>query len=494
VLSLAIFTNAVQCARLQLLDAIMNQILAVGSERALLESVKSRFVERGYNFLIADSGKECVERFRELGADVVMVCLPLFGSAGGDLIRGIRALDPRVSIVVTGKDAQIACASDAFQFGAIEYLSDPALEMNDLLAAVGGALGARRGDMQLRYLKQREAHGSTWDSLIGSSSAMKELVDNVRRVIDRTTRGAPPTILLRGETGTGKGLLAKCIHYNSARRNQTFVELNCAAIPPTLLESELFGHERGAFTDARTSRPGLFETAHGGTLFLDEIAGLTLDLQVKILTALEEKRIRRIGGRESIYVDAQIIAASHNDLHERVRAKTFREDLYHRLNVVSFTLPPLRKRGEDKVVLARAFIERACREYGLPARTLTEDAEDYIREYAWPGNVREMRNQLERIVLLSTDEVIDGSHFYDRTSLPPPSAPPSMRAQAPSDLRIGKSFAMSIPDEGVGLDEVERELIVHAMRRLDGNVSRAAKFLKVSRQTLMYRLKRHGLE
>lgn len=453
--------------------------------------MRSRLLERGYGFEIAGAGAECVRKFGENGADLVMVCLPVRGAEGGDLIRGIRQVDPRVNIVVTGKDSQIATAADAFKFEVMEYLSDPHNEMNDLLAAVGGALGARRGDVQLRYLKEREANRASWSALVGSSSAMRELVDGVRRVIERTTRGAPPTILLRGETGTGKGLLAKCIHYNGARRNQAFVELNCAAIPPTLLESELFGFERGSFTDARTSRAGLFETAHQGTLFLDEIAGLSLDLQVKILTALEEKRIRRIGGRQSNHVDVQIIAASHNDLIERVKARTFREDLYHRLNVVSFTLPPLRRRGEDKVALAKVFIEATCREYGLPIRELTPDAEDFILQHAWPGNVRELRNQIERIVLLSTDDVIDGSHFFERQSIPPPSAPPaSVRTTAVPT----KGFSMTLPEEGVGLDEVERQLIELTLKRFDGNVSRSAKFLKVSRQTLMYRIKRHGLE
>src|SRR6185295_5678777 len=201
-----------------------------------------------------------------------------------------------------------------------EYVDEPNGDMSDLLAAVGAALGSRRGDMQLRWLKERDAVGASWSAIAGTSPEMREVVDTVRRVCERTTRGAPPTILVRGETGCGKGLLAKCVHYNGVRRNHAFVEINCAAIPATLLEAELFGYERGAFTDAKSSRAGLFETAHQGTLFLDEIGSLSIDLQAKLLTAIEEKRVRRLGGRDNILLDVQIIAASHNELKESVRS------------------------------------------------------------------------------------------------------------------------------------------------------------------------------
>ena len=454
----------------------------MGANSRLLGDVRAKLAQRSYDVSLLDTASECVRRFSGEGADLVIACLPLSDGGGVDLLRALREVDPRVYVVVTGRDQQIKGPAEAFKLDAFEYVEDPEKDMSDLLAAVGGALGSRRGDMQLRYLKQREASGTSWSSLIGSSSEMREVVDVVQRVGERTTRGAPPTILIRGETGTGKGLLARCIHYNGVRRNQACVEVNCAALPGTLLESELFGYERGAFTDARTSKAGLFETAHQGTLFLDEIGSIPIDLQAKLLTAIEEKKIRRLGGTTASLVDVQIIAASHSDLSERVKAGTFRADLYHRLNVVSVTMPPLRKRGKDKLLLARTFIEQMCREYAIPLSKLSPEAESYILEYSWPGNVRELKNQMERIILLGGDEMIDRGHFGVPSMLPPPSERPGPSA-----------FMANLPEEGIGLDEVERELIRRALGKFDGNVSRAAKFLKVSRQTLIYRIKKHEL-
>ena len=469
-----------------------NHILITGAARQTLESVRDRLEGRGFDVELVDDSADCVRRFSGDGADLVIACLPLKGAGGVDLVRGLREIDPRVTVVMAGCDHQVLGAAEAFSVDAFEYLEELPQNMNDLLAAVGGALGSRRGDAQLRYMRQRESSRSGWASVVGTSTEMRDVVDTVRRVSERTTRGMPPTILIRGETGTGKGLLAKCIHYNGVRRNQALVELNCAAIPSQLLESELFGYERGAFTDAKTSKAGLFETAHLGTLFLDEIGSLTIDLQAKLLTAIEEKRIRRLGGRHSVQVDVQIIAAAHADLSKRVQRAEFREDLYHRLNVVSVMLPPLRRRGQDKLILARAFIETMSREYGMPTRTLTSDAEEYIMAYGWPGNVRELRNQVERVLLLASDGASLGRGDFDRpsTSMPPPSdRPASAPVSLPAEVFSAKAFSA----EGLGLEEIERELIKYALARFEGNVSQAARHLKVSRQTLIYRIRKHEL-
>ncbi len=468
------------------------QILAVGPDDKALDELVGRLSSRGYAVERVASGKDCSKRFSVEGADLIIACLPFPNGGGADLVRELRQIDARVPIVIVGRDHQIGSASEAFRESAFEYVEDLHQGRDDILGAVGVALGARRGDAQLRYLREREATASSWSSLVGQSREMMEVVGQLRRVSERTTRGAPPTILLLGETGTGKGLVAKCIHYNGVRRNQAFVELNCAAIPASLLESELFGHERGAFTDAKTSRAGLFETAHKGTLFLDEIGALPLDLQSKLLTAIEEKRVRRLGARHSVQVDVQIIAATHPGLLERVRAQTFRADLYHRLNVVSVTIPPLRKRGEDIIILAESFLSAMCREYGTPALRLSENAKAYIREYHWPGNVRELKNQIERVVLLANDEIIDSDQF-DRPSLPPPSVRPNAPPAGASVAGPSPSSSVMQFEEGLGLEEVERELIRRALERSSGNVSMAARSLKVSRQTLMYRIKKHAL-
>jgi DNA-binding NtrC family response regulator len=430
------------------------------------------------------SGAECLEAFNAEGADLVLACLPLGDMGGQLLMERLRGLDARVPVIVSGADDDIANAADAFKHDAFEYIEEPTRTVQDLLSAVGVALGSRRGDVQLRYLQQKEAVRSSWSVLVGNCPAILEVVQVVRQVCERSSRGAAPTMLVRGETGTGKGLLAKCIHYNGVRRNQAFVEVNCAAIPANLLESELFGYERGAFTDARSSKAGLFETAQGGTLFLDEIATLPMDLQAKLLTAIEEKRIRRIGGRQAMQVDVQIIAATHSDLSGPARAGTFREDLYYRLNVVSVHLPPLRKRGSDKLLLAETFIAEMCKEYGLAPRRLSEAAAEYILSYEWPGNVRELKNQIERVLLLSNDAIIEDHHF-DRPSVPPPSArQPASRG----------AFQFQLPDDGIGLEDIEREVIARVLQQNGGNVSRAARFLKISRQTMIYRIKKHGLD
>jgi DNA-binding NtrC family response regulator len=447
----------------------------------MLERVRGRLVERGYEVELFRATADCVQRFSSHGAELVIVSLPLEDASGSELLRTLHDTDARLKVVVIGHDDQVRDAADAFRLGAFEYVDAVNGDMTELLSAVGVALGSRRGDMQLRWMKERDAIGATWSSIAGTSPEMRAVVDTVRRVCERTTRGVAPTILVRGETGSGKGLLAKCIHYNGVRRNQAYIEVNCAAIPASLLEAELFGYERGAFTDAKTSRAGLFETADGGTLFLDEVGSLPIDLQAKLLTSIEEKRVRRIGGRESIHLDIQIIAAAHNDLKENVRSGSFRADLYHRLNVISVTLPPLRRRGNDKLILARMFIETMSRQYGIPVPSLAADAEAYILEYTWPGNVRELKNQIERILLLGNGDSILRRHF-DQGSVPPPST--STRAPA---------LALPMPDDGIGLEEVERELIKRALARFQGNVSRAARYLKVSRQTLIYRIKKHRL-
>jgi len=480
------------------------QLLVAGGH-AVTEAVGARLEGRGFEVELFSNGVDCVRRFSGDGADLVVLCLPLDDVGGADVIRDLRGIDPLANVVVAGRDHQIQGPAQAFQLDALEYIEDPVRNGTELLGAVGSALGARRIDVHLRYLKEKHATGASWASLIGTSREMREVVDKVRRVGERTTSGAPPTILIRGETGTGKGLLAKCIHYNGVRRNQAFVEINCAAIPATLLESELFGFERGAFTDAKTSKAGLFETANQGTLFLDEIASLGIDLQAKLLTAIEEKRIRRIGGRHAVQFDVQIVAASHMDLGEKVRTGAFRADLYHRLNVVSVVLPPLRARGADKLVLARVFIESICKEYGIPPRNLSADAEQYIMEYSWPGNVRELRNQIERVLLVGNDDELILGDQFERPSIPPASyrpasnrpessRPASSRPTSNGPITKRNAFSMTLPEEGIGLEEVERELIKRALARFEGNVSRAARFLKISRQTLMYRIKKHGME
>jgi two-component system response regulator AtoC len=445
--------------------------------------VEETLGRRGHAVVRAGRGAEAVEiARRERQLRVAVVVLPLPDVTARAFVPQLREAGGGLPIVLMGRDDDVRDAADAFELGAEEYVEDTLPDPSDFLATIGVLLGSRRGDRHLQYLRSKEALAG-WSSVVGHSPAIERVVGILKRVCIRTQAGSTPTIFLDGETGTGKGTAAKCVHYNGVRRNRPYVEVNCATLPSSLVETELFGHERGSFTDAKAARSGLFETADGGTLFLDEIGAVPLDLQAKLLTAIEEKQVRRVGGRHLIAVDVQIIAATHENLRRRVKDGSFREDLFHRLNVVAVTMPPLREREDDVIELAEAFLRKLCKEYGTPPRTLSEATKDWMRRYSWPGNVRELRNQIERMVLLESDPVVSVEHF-------------SVSSEAGPNVQVTLDSAgirVSLPPNGVALAALERAVIREALARCDGNVSQAARFLSISRQTLIYRMKKHGL-
>ena len=464
-------------------------VLAALGNPSEFEGIVEWIRRRKHTVNIVMTGGEALRIHHDTGADLVLVGLPLPDQKAGTLLNALREQDPRVGVVVVGSDDDIGSAVDAFDLGVQDYVANPIDDKNDLLFALGLALGVRTGDVQLRFLRNKDAAGADWRAVVGESPAMQKVVSTLRHICERTSGGAVPIVLLTGETGTGKGVIAKSLHYNSARRNRAFVDLNCAAISSNLLESELFGHEKGAFTDARSTRIGLFETANGGTLFLDEIGAMQLDLQSKILTAIEERKIRRVGGNQAIRVDVQIIAATHADLAAMAKRNQFRVDLYHRLNVIAIELPPLRDRGNDVIQIAETMIAALSADYGIAPPRLAEDARAALRDYAWPGNVRELRNELERVLLLVDEETIRAEHFRFTSGR--------------ADRHGTDSVAITASDEGLEvvltgdrcpLDELEREVIRQALRRCRGNVSRAGRFLGISRQTLIYRLRKHGFQ
>ena len=461
-------------------------VMVVARAVPAVRTLQTTLARRGYCLATAESADSAVRRLAaERSTQIVILVLPLPDATSKSVVGALREVDSHVPIVLMGQDADVETAADAHEIGAAEFL-DANADPQELLTTIGFLIGARRGDRHLKYLHAKQLSGAGWETLIGRSEALQHVVSILRQVCSRTQGGATPTIFLGGETGTGKGFLAKCIHANSVRKNRLFVEVNCAALPASLMEAELFGHERGSFTDAKTARPGLFETADSGTLFLDEIGAVPLDLQAKLLTAIDEKRVRRIGARQSANVDVQIIAATHEDLRRKVREGTFREDLFHRLNVISVVIPALRERGSDVLLLAESFLQSSCREYGIPPRVLADDAQEWMLSYGWPGNVRELRNQLERVVLLVDDEVVHAEHF--QTSSDGPKSVRVRATQTEGELRI------SLPPEGIPLADLERAVLREALKKSGGNVSRAARYLRISRQTLMYRMKKHGLE
>jgi two-component system, NtrC family, response regulator AtoC len=458
-------------------------ILVIAGRAEPSRELISALEHRGYAMTVANTAREGVKRIAREVPQLVVLVLPLPDADGRTTIERIKAVEGAVPFIVAGVDTEIVSGPQAFELGAQDYVALPLTDPGDFLGTIGLLLGSRHTDEHLRYLHTKDAPAG-WSSVVGQSPAIQRVLEVFRRVATRTSAVNTPTILITGETGTGKGFLAKTFHYNSLRRNRPFVEVNCGAIPPSLIESELFGHERGSFTDAKTARSGLFETADRGTLFLDEIASMPFDLQAKLLTVIEEKNVRRLGSRQSTRVDVQIIAATHGDLARRVKEGTFREDLFHRLNVVAVTMPPLRERAGDTVLMAEAFLSTLCREYGQPVRVLSDEAKDWMRGYAWPGNVRELRNQIERIVLLENEDVVRPEHF---------------RSEDAARLRVadspsGRTVRITLPPDGVPLEILEKEILREALSRSEGNVSRAARYLSISRQTLMYRMKKYGLD
>ena len=463
----------------------MQSVLTITSNEASLAAINATLTARGFRARGEGRATDGLASFRDQGADLVVVALPVADMPADRLLAELRGQDPRVGVILAGKDCQIAGAPDALDLGALEYVADPVGDPEGLAASVLLVLGTRESDVQLRFLRQKDSAGAAWQSIIATCPEMRQVLGQVRSICLRTMSGGTPAILIVGETGTGKGLLAKAIHYGSGRRSRAFVDINCAAIPAGLVEGELFGYERGAFTDAHTSRPGLLETASGGTLFLDEVGSLPLEIQAKLLVSIEEKHVRRLGARESRRIDVQIVAATHRDLGLMVRCGEFRADLYHRLNVVAVALPPLRQRGPDRCLIAEALVRAMCRDYGIPGRALAEDTRAAIERYSWPGNIRELRNQLERILLLEDDAVIRAAHLrLDKDA----SAPVHVDVRE----REGE-IEVTLPPQGCDLDGLERAVLRRALAECQGNVSRAARFLHITRQTLIYRMRKHGL-
>jgi two-component system response regulator AtoC len=463
----------------------MYNILLIGADVPAVTGIGVALQKRGYKYHFSSSATDGLRIHREDGADIVLVILPLEGSPGAHLITKLKTQDPRAIVVVCGKDEEVKGALEALELGAFEYLRDPFQDINELLSIVGVSVGARKNDAELRYLRKKDAAMADWRTIVGQSPAMRQVFSVVRQICHRTTHCAAPAILITGETGTGKGLLAKAIHYNSIRRSGAFVEINCAALPQSLVEAELFGHTKGAFTDARSSRAGLFETAEGGTLFLDEIGAIPPELQTKLLTAIEDKCIRRLGSSDQIHIDVQIIAATNRDLVKMVQEQTFRDDLYHRLSVITVGLPPLRERGDDVILLAQEFIRLTCGEYGLPIKQLSLPACQAMLKYPWPGNVRELRNCIERIILLAEGDVIKDTHFQFQFS--------PTRPKVDIALKNGGDIIVSLPEQRCPLEALEHEVLRQALEKHQGNVSHTARYLGISRRTLIYRLAKHQL-
>jgi len=455
------------------------KILLVDDERLVRWSLRDRLTREGFEADEADTLAAARERLSSDFYDLVVLDHRLPDGAGLEAIPQIAREAPETAIIMLTAYGTVEQAVKAVKFGAYDYLTKP-VDMGELVTVVKRALETTAHLRELRRLKddQKRIHGPS--TLIGGSPAMRAVFD----MIEKVAASAATTVLLQGESGVGKDVVAKAIHYASDRADRAFMNITCTAVPEALLESELFGHERGAFTDARAGKKGLLELADGGTVFLDEIGDMGATLQAKLLRFLEEKSFKRVGGTRDIRVDVRVIAATNRNLAEAVRQRSFREDLYYRINVVPLFIPPLRARAEDIPLLAAHFAQHFNKEFRKNVQGFSRRALDALCAYAWPGNVRELRNVVERIMILESRDVL---HLED---LPPEIRSHAAPRPAAAD-EDGPLFAL--PERGVVLEQVEESLVRQALERSKGNRSRAARLVGVSRDALRYKIRKFKL-
>ena len=453
-------------------------LLVVDDERSLRFSIGEWARDEGYSPLEAASGREALEIARERGIDAVVLDLKLADEDGLRVLRELRDNDPSLPVVMLTGHGTVEQAVRAIQLGAYDFMLKPP-DLAHLGLVLERALEHARLRQEVSRLRQS---GAGRVEIVGGSEGLKLAMSR----LDRAAKASASTVLLHGETGSGKELMARYLHERSARAGGPFVELNCSAIPEQLLESELYGHERGAFTDAKRFKKGLFELADHGTLFLDEIGEMAPQLQAKLLRVLETRTFRRVGGSADITVDVRVVAATHRDLTKLVGEGRFREDLYFRLNVVPLLVPPLRERVADIPPLVEHFVARFCRELGRPTARLHPVALERLQGYRWPGNVRELRNVIERVLLLEADDEIRPEHL-----------PAEMSGRAAPGVGPASSGAAAIDPFPAGavrpLAELEKMAIEHALRVCDGNKTRAASMLGIARQTLRTKLKEYAI-
>lgn len=451
------------------------RVLLVDDEPRVRASLRT-VLEPTYEILEAADAAEGLKSFKHDAPDLVLLDVILPGTDGLAALQTMRTENRAVPVIMLTGTKSVKTAVDAMKLGAADYLSKP-FDVEELQIVIERTLGKQELEQEVRQLRAQVVQRYAFHNLIGKSPAMQEIYAKIEQVADSRT-----TVLVTGESGTGKELVAKAIHYNSARRERPFVALNCAALPETLIESELFGHEKGSFTDATARRVGQFELAHTGTLFLDEIGDLSAATQAKLLRVLQEREFTRVGGVQSIKVDVRIVAATNKNLDEMVRKNQFREDLYYRINVIALYLPPLRERGEDIALLAKHFLAKRIEEEKRPPQEFTKGSLELISHYPWPGNVREMENIIEQAFIWSKgSDVITPEHL-----------PNILRTDTRSTSLRDDTLAGRLSLEKAVM-EFEREIILDALKRTTYVQTHAAAMLGISRRMLKYRMDTLGI-
>ncbi len=452
---------------------ILPNILVVDDEVNVIESFQ-QLLEDDYKVLTATNGEEALEKVAKENLDIVLLDIRMPGMDGIEVLRRIEEMRENVDVIMVSAVNTMKTAIEAMKLGAYDYITKP-FEAEEVVVSIGKALEKRRLAREVSYLRSQVAKPVEFDNIIGTSEKMRQVYEIVSEMSKNDA-----TVLIFGESGTGKELIARAIHFNGLRKDNPFIAVDCASISESLLESELFGHEKGAFTDATSQKLGRFELANHGTLFLDEIGNLKLDMQGKILRALQEREIQRVGGVKTIKIDVRIISATNIDLKKAIEEGRFREDLYYRLNVVPIELPPLRQRREDIPLLVRYFLEIFNREFGKEIKDITPEAMESLVNYRWPGNVRELRNVIERLVALTKEGII--SH-----------------KRLPLDILLAVTTGESnMGEEGLLLKEAreqfEKQFILGVLEKVEWNQTEAAKILGVHRNTLIMKIQNLGIK
>jgi two-component system response regulator AtoC len=484
------------------------KVLIVDDEKLIRWSVRRQMEEWGYATLEAESGTGGLAQIRAEAPDLILLDVRLPDLSGIEVLREIKQNNLSIPVIMITGDPQLDDIKTAIKLGALDFVKKP-LDFDELQITIANAIDRSRLRSERDSLRDEVRKRSGYHEVIGKSPRILELMNFVRKV----AASEASTVLIQGESGTGKDLIAKAIHYESVRADKPLVAINCSAIPETLMEAELFGHERGAFTDAKAQKKGLFEIADGGTLFLDEIGEMSTYLQAKLLRVLEDQTIRRIGGVKDIGVDIRVIAASNRDLEQGVRDGTFRQDLFYRLSIIPVFIPPLRHRKEDILPLVEFFIDRYNFRFRKSVKGITPEARDLLLQYDWPGNVRELKNAIERAMILEESDFIRSTYLpiqvtgqpqaYENpvpVPVPEGAAAETAAMSNPTSaswraLASGKMIPMlELPKQGTSLEEVERELVGLALKQTGGNQTHAARLLDISRDALRYKMKKFGFD
>lgn len=467
------------------------KILIIEDEKLIRWSMGKHLTSKGYQVFLAESGEEGIKLFEVNRPDIVFVDNKLPNMQGLDVIVKLKSLDNETIIVFMTAYGSIETAVNAMKAGAAEYVNKPFAfdEIDVILDNIKAKISIIK---EIQVLRRQQKDIITFDHILGETPAFKQIIQLSKKIAKTETT----TILLLGESGTGKDLFAYAIHNDSGRIKKPFVTINCSSLPEALLESELFGHEKGAFTDARALKKGLFEIAEGGTVFLDEIGEINQATQIKLLGVLENRVVRRLGGTVNIPVDIRIIAATNRDLKRAVDEKSFREDLYYRLKVFQLTLPPLRERADDISIIADYFMKYYNHQFQKNITKIDESVKQLLMHYSWPGNIRELRNVIERAVILESTTTLLADSFPGEIVALDQRVHPSKELQVDIPILVDDLSLQSlqnIPYDGLSLYEIEKQLIINALQKADYNQTRASKLLGISRDTLRYKMKKYQL-